>query len=223
MDQADETLPIRLKPRRRHQIFFFFFFGFVFLFAIGWMIGTSQPGATLRVNGVEVTDPFWRSLYPLGSIPIALFAICGFAVAVLKMLPNSPYYYLELAPDGLTLATLFKKQSFAWRDLPALTSKEENDSESGSYHYVVATDDETSAKSHEMLRFPVSQYGTVSNKKGTLELAAWINQLRELALQGRLDVKTKIEIPGGFARHIVAAPMAARHGATAGRTVVRTR
>ena len=223
MDQAGETLPIRLKPRKRSQIFFFPFFGFFLLFSIFWMIGASQPGVTLHFNEVEVTDPYWRSLFPLWGIPFALIGLCGFAVALLKVLPNSPYYYLELTPDGLTHCSLLGKQSFAWRDLPALTLKEESDSESGPYYHVVAMDDETSAKPREMLRVSMSQYGTANNKKGALELAAWINQLRDLALQGRLDLKTKIEIPNGFARHVVPVPMAARAGPTAERTVVRTR
>ncbi len=223
MDQAGETLPIRLRPRKGSQVFLLLFFGFFLLFAIFWMIFASESGARLYFNDEEVTDPYWRSLFPLWGIPFALFGLCGSAVAALKLLPNSPYYYLELTPDGLTHCTLFRKQSFAWRDLPALTSKEESDAESGPSYYVVATDDKTSAKPREMLSIPVGQYGTASNKKGALELAAWLNQLRDLALRSRLDVKTKIEIPDGFARHIVTAPMAARPGATTGRTVVRTR
>src|SRR5262245_41553433 len=138
MDQAGETLPIRLKPRKRSQIFLLPFFGFFLGFSIYWMILSSQPGVTVYFNDVEVTDPYWRSLYPLWGIPFALVGLCGFAATALTVLPNSPYYHLELTPDGLTYRTLFGKRSFAWRDLPALTFKEESDSESGSYYYVVA-------------------------------------------------------------------------------------
>lgn len=216
MDQAAETLPIRLKPRRWSQVFFLLFFGFFLCFAIFWMIGSSQPGVKLHFNDVEVTDPYWRSLFPLWGIPFALIGLCGFVVAAMKMLPSSPYYYLELTSNGVTLATLFKKQSLAWRDLPALTLKEESDSESGPYYHVVAIVDETSAEPRELLRIPVGQYGTANTKKGALELTAWINQIRDLAMQGRLDAKTKIRTPDGLVSHIVASVPAER-------TIIRTK
>jgi hypothetical protein len=83
--------------------------------------------------------------------------------------------------------------------------------------------DEASGKPRELLSLPIDQYGTRNDKKSAVELAAWLNRLRERALHNRLKVGTEIEIPGGFARYVVALSTAARPGATVRRTVKRAR
>src|SRR5262245_56224186 len=99
MDQAGESLPIRLAPRKRPQIVYMIFFGFFFVFALFWMAMASQKGMRLEFNGVEVTDPGARAMFPLWGIPFALVGACGIAVSILKMMPNSPCYYLDLSAE----------------------------------------------------------------------------------------------------------------------------
>ena len=195
MDQLSETLPIRLKPSKRSQIFNLFFFGFFFLFALLWMIRTSQSGITVRFNDVVVTDPYWRSMYPLLGIPFALIGTCGIAVAVLKMRPNSPYYYLELTADGLTLSTLFTKQSFAWRDLPpfqSLRSVDRSDDSKTITYYAAAMEGPADSRNRrEILLIEASEYGTKNNEQSAEELAARLNRLRATALSlTGADVRT---------------------------------
>jgi len=186
MDQAGDTLPIRLRPRKRSQIFILILFGFFFIFAIVWMIGTSQTGARLHFNDVEVTDPYWRAMFPLFGIPFALIGICGLAVALLKVLPNSPCYYLELSSDGLTYRTLLKTQTFAWRDLPPFTSLEVEDSSGDSKtvtHYAAAmVDTGNGGDPREVLRISASEYGTKNNQESATALAARLNRVREASL-----------------------------------------
>src|SRR5262245_8637215 len=216
MDQVGETLPIRLKPRKRSQAFLLIFFGFFFVFAILWMIVTSQPGASLTFNDVAVTDPYWRSKFPLLGIPFGLIGICGIAVAVLKMLPDSPYYYLELTSEGLTLCTLFKKQRFAWRDLPSFTSLRDESSSDDStiitYYAAAIADAGNGGDPREILRISANEYGTKNNEQSADELAARLNRVREAALPtlARADARTSLS-EDATARP-VAEPAAARTG-----------
>jgi hypothetical protein len=186
MLQAGETLPIRLRPRKRSQIFVLIFFGFFFVFAVVWMIGVSRPGTRLTFNDVEITDPYWRAMYPLFGIPFALIGMCGLAVALLKVLPNSPCYYIELTRDGLTYRTLLKTQSFAWRDLPPFKSLQvmasSKRSSTVTYYAAALADTADDSDPREVLRISASEYGTRNNEQSADELSARLNRVREAAL-----------------------------------------
>jgi len=187
MDQVGETLPIRLAPRKRSQIFFLIFFGFFFVFSIIWMVGASQKGTRLKFNDVEVTDPKTRVLFPLFGIPFALIGACGLAVATLKVMPNSPCYYLDLSVEGLTLRTLLKQRSFAWRDLPpfeTLRVVSKSDESTTTTFYAVAMEPaRDGAKPREILRISASEYGVKNSEQSAIDLAARLNRLRDAALQ----------------------------------------
>src|SRR6185503_8153567 len=59
------------------------------------------------------------STFSLFGLPFAVVGICGIGGALLRMLPNSPYYHIEISADGLLVQSLFKQARHAWRDLPA--------------------------------------------------------------------------------------------------------
>ena len=209
MDQAGDTLPIRLRPRNRSQIFFLIFFGFFFVFAIVWMIGASRTGVRLTFNDVEVTDTYWRAMFPLFGIPFALIGICGLAVALLKVLPSSPCYYLELSPDGLTYRTLLTTQSFAWRDLPPFTSLEvEDSSDDGKTvtHYAAAMMDTGKGDPREIIRISASEYGTENNRESAAALAARLNRVREASLPSLAQASARALPPQEAAERPPSAP-----------------
>jgi hypothetical protein len=222
MGQARAILPVRLLPRKRSLVFRLCFFTFFFVFSVFWTLLAMVKSPHVDFFGVDLTNFEWRSLFPLWGIPFILIGGGGLVSTVLKILPGNPYFHLDFFVDRLVMRDVTKERRFAWHDLPPLTLKEESDSESGPSYYVVAMDG-ASVKSREMLCIPIDQYGTANSKKGALELAAWINRLRDLALHNRLDVRTEIDIPDGFARHVVALSIATRLGATVERTVVRAR
>jgi len=198
MDQAGETLPIRLAPRRRSQIFFLIFFGFFFGFALFWMVMSSQEGTRVSFNGVEVTDPEWRALYPLWGIPFVVVGACGLAVAVLKMVPNSPCYHLDLSMEGLTLRTLFKQQSFAWRELPPFENlrevTESSDGTTTTYYAVAMEPERDGGSPREILRISASEYGVKNSERSAIDLAARLNRLRNMALRQtpRANIPTSV-------------------------------
>lgn len=218
MDQADETLPIRLAPRKRSQIFFLIFFGFFFCFSLFWMFGASQKGMRLEFNDVEVTDPTWRALFPLFGIPFVLIGACGLAVAMLKVVPNSPCYYLDLSTEGLTLRTLLKQQSFAWRELPPFESlrveSRSDESTTITYYAVAMESPRDGGNARQILRISASEYGTKNDEQSAVDLAARLNRLRESAHQRLSSAHAPMPVPR---------TPAAKADAQTGRTVTRMR
>ncbi|NJM92004.1 MAG: hypothetical protein HC861_04585, partial [Rhodospirillaceae bacterium] len=78
-------------------------------------------------NGaVHVPPPggWAASAFGLFGLPFAIIGICGIGGALLRMLPNSPYYHIEINADGLLVRSLFKQTRHAWRDLPAFETLE---------------------------------------------------------------------------------------------------
>src|SRR5262245_39715410 len=95
-------LPVRLLPRRGQQIGVLAFFGFFLGFSIFWMAGAA---GILDLNEGEINFPppdgWAANAFALFGLPFAFAGICGMAVATLKMLPNSPFYHLEIDSEGL--------------------------------------------------------------------------------------------------------------------------
>src|SRR5919109_3855161 len=116
---ADVQLPIRLLPRKGQQLGLIAFFGFFFGFSIFWMAGASGI-LDLDDGSINIPPPAgWaESAFALFGLPFTVIGICGIAGALLRMLPNSPYYHIEINADGLLVRSLFKQTRYAWRDLP---------------------------------------------------------------------------------------------------------
>ena len=101
MEQTSFALPIRLLPRKGHQLGFIAFFGFFFGFSIFWIGGAS--GILDLDNGtVHIPPPGGgaQGTFGLFGLPFALVGICGIGGALLRMLPNSPYSHLRSTPTG---------------------------------------------------------------------------------------------------------------------------
>ena len=225
MTEETQQLPIRLVPRKGQQIGLLAFFGFFLGFSIFWMAGAA---GILDLN--EGTINFPRSgdwignLFPLFGLPFAAVGICGLTVAVLKMLPNSPYYHIEITADGLFVRSLFKQRRYAWRELPAFETLERRRRTKNGTRiewYTVAMEGaplepgmaQGASHQREVLRINADEYGAKNGQQDAADLAAWFNHLRDLAQDKRLQPNEVVEMPAGFiANAITAAPPLAGGG-----------
>ena len=227
-------LPIRLLPRKGHQLGLIGFFGFFFGFSVFWMGGAS--GILDLDNGaIHIPPPSgWaEGAFGLFGLPFTIIGICGIAGALLRMLPDSPYYHIEINADGLLVRSLFKQTRYAWRDLPAfetLEHKRRTKNGTRTSWYTVAMEgaplepgmERGASHQREVLRIDADGYGANNGEQDAADLAAWLNHLRGLAREDRLSPNELVDVPGGFAGNAVTVVPAA-FGGTAERppTVVR--
>jgi hypothetical protein len=216
MDQ-NHRLPIRLLPRRGAQIPQLLGFGFFLGFAIFWMGGAA---GILDLNEGTIhfppPDGWAASSFALFGLPFAVGGLCGIIGAVLKMLPGSPYYHLEINADGLLTRSLFKQKRYAWRELPAfetLEHRRRTKNGTRTNWYIIAVEDARlepgmepgSTQQREVLRIDADEYGAKNGEQDSADLAAFLNHLREMARNGRLSANKSIEVPVGFAANATAA------------------
>lgn len=209
-------LPVRLLPRRRAQIPAIIGFGFFLGFTIFWTINAASTTGATRVS--DPSDPeFWLSyLFPLFGAPFILVGAAGIATAILKLLPGSPYYHLEVNADGLLIRSLCKQRRHPWRDLPAFETLEHRRRTKNGTRvtwFTVAVEtaplepgmDVGANHQREVLRIDADEYGAKNGQQDALELAAWLNGLRALALDERLSAHERVEVPAGFAANAIVA------------------
>ena len=227
MMEVASRLPIRLLPRKRGQIVPIIFFGIFLGFAIFW----TTMAATM-IGEADFSDAqspeFWLSkLFPFFGVPFILIGAGGIASAVLKMLPGSPYYHLEINAEGLLIRSLFKQKHYAWRDLPVFETLERRRRTKNGVSiqwYTVAMESlpaPSDAKpgasyQREVLRIFADEYGAKNGQQDAADLAAWLNHLRQLALDKQLGLNEPVEVPPGFIANAVATPT--QLGARAQRT-----
>jgi len=209
MDQPTMRLPIRLLPRKRGQIVPIIFFGVFLGFAIFWttMAATMTGQADFGDSG---SPEFWLSkLFPFFGVPFMLVGASGIAGAVLKMLPNSPYYHLEINAIGILIRSPFKRRRFAWRELPEFDTLEHRRNTKNGVSiswYTVAMESlppkpdmpAGSTYQREVLRIFADEYGAKNGQQDAADLAAWLNDLRQRARDNRLDAAEQVEVPEGF-------------------------
>ncbi|HEX6119104.1 MAG TPA: hypothetical protein VFZ03_06590 [Dongiaceae bacterium] len=212
-ERTKARLPIRLLPRRRGQIVPIIFFGFFLAFAIFW-----TAMATSMIGKADFVDPgkpeFWLGkLFPLFGVPFMLIGAGGIARAILKMLPDSPYHHLEINSEGLLVRSPFKRRRFAWRELPPFdTLERRRRTKNGvrSDWYTVAMESlppkpgmkQGDSYQHEVLRLFADEYGANNGQQDAADLAAWLNQLRELGAGKRLAPAEEVELPEGFRANV---------------------
>lgn len=230
---SDLKLPIRLLPRKGHQIGLIAFFGFFLGFSLFWMAGASRV-VDLDDFTLHIPPPGgWAAAsFGLFGLPFAAVGLCGIAGALLRMLPDSPYYHLEINADGLLVRSLFKQTRHAWRDLPAFeTLQHKRRTKNGTRisWYTVAMEavspesgmERDASHQREVLRIDADGYGAKNGEQDAADLAAWLNQLRAMALDKRLSPNEIVAVPEGFVGNAVtvAAALGGRTERTA--TVVR--
>jgi hypothetical protein len=222
-------LPIRLLPRKTHQVGLIAFFGFFLGFSLFWMGGAS--GVLDLDNGtIHIPPPGgWpASAFALFGLPFAIVGVCGIGGALLRMLPDSPYYHIEINADGLVVQTLRKQTRYAWRGLPAfetLEHKRRTKNGTRTNWYTVAMERASpepgmqrgASHQRELIRIDADGYGAKNGHQDAADLAAWLNHLRELARDTRLSPSEIVEVPAGFARNVITVSSATL-GARAKRT-----
>ena len=211
-------LPIRLLPRRRAQIPQILGFGFFLGFSIFWMAGA---GGILDLDAGTIRFPppdrWAANSFALFGLPFAAIGISGIVVAVLKLLPGSPYYHLEVNADGLLIRSLFRQQRHLWRALPTFeTLERRRRTKNGTSitWYTVAMESAPAepgmaagaTSPREVLRIDADEYGAKNGQQDAADLAAWLNRLRELALDKRLSPNEPVEVPAGFVANAITAP-----------------
>jgi hypothetical protein len=227
-------LPIRLLPRKGQQLGLIAFFGFFVGFSLFWMAGAS--GILDLDNGTIYIPPpggWGGATFGLFGLPFAFVGACGLAAALLRMLPDSPYYHIEINADGLLVRSLFKQTRYAWRDLPAFeTLEHKRRTKNGTRisWYAVAMEGAPlesgmargASHQREVLRIDADGYGANNGEQDAADLAAWLNHLRDLARDKQLSPSEIVEVPEGFAGNaitVAAAKLSSRAERTA--TVVR--
>ncbi|HKP25304.1 MAG TPA: hypothetical protein VJV39_15665 [Dongiaceae bacterium] len=234
MRQTPFKLPIRLLPRKGHQLGLIAFFGFFFGFSIFWMAGASGI-LDLDEGSIHIPPPngWAESAFGLFGLPFTVIGLYGIAGALLRMLPNSPYYHLEINADGLLVRSLFKQTHHAWRDLPAFeTLEHKRRTKNGTRisWYTVAMEaaplepgmERGASHQREVVRIDADGYGAKNGEQDAANLAAWLNHLRELARDRQLAPDEAVEVPEGFRGNAIPA-IASGSGTTRARpqTVVR--
>jgi hypothetical protein len=211
-------LPIRLLPRRRAQIPQMIGFGFFLGFSIFWMAGA---GGILDLDAGTIRFPppdgWAANSFALFGLPFAAIGLSGIVVAVLKLLPGSPYYHLEVNADGLLIRSLFKQQRHLWRALPLFETLERRRRTKNGISvtwYTVAIEsappepgtESGATNPREVLRIDADEYGAKNGEQDAADLAAWLNRLRALALDKRLSPNEPVEVPAGFVANAITAP-----------------
>lgn len=232
--QTDLRLPIRLVPRKGIQLGLIAFFAVFFGFSLFWMGGASGV-FDLNDGGIHIPPPggWAQGAFGLFGLPFAAVGFCGIAGAVLKMLPDSPYYHIEIDARGLLVRSLFKRTRHAWRDLPAFeTLERRRKTKNGTSisWYTVAMENAPlepgmkpgSSHQREVLRIDADSYGARKGEEDAANLAAWLNHLRDLARDNSLSPNEMVTVPAGFSENaitVAASPLAS--GSQRTPTVVR--
>lgn len=226
-------LPIRLLPRRRGQIGAILVFAFFLGFSIFWMGGAS--GILDLDNGaIHIPPPggWAEAAFGLFGLPFAAIGLCGIAASVLKMLPGSPYYHLEIGADGLLIRSLFKQRRHAWSDLPVFETLERRRRTKNGTRvswYTIAMEsapleagmDAGATRQREVVRIDANEYGAGSGQQDAADLAAWLNDLRARARDGNLGTTEQVQVPAGFIATAVDARSPLRGASDRTPTVVR--
>jgi hypothetical protein len=202
-------LPVRLLPRRGGQVVRIVFFALFLGFALFWTVMAAAMIGTADFDQAG-TPEFWLGrLFPLFGLPFILVGAGGIGRAILKMLPGSPCYHLEIDSDGILIRSPFRQRRFAWRALPEFDTLERRRRTKNGVRvewYTVAMESlppepgmkPGDTRQREVLRIFADEYGAKNGQQDAADLAAWLNRLRAQALDRRLSPAEEVELPEGF-------------------------
>jgi len=205
MQQTESRLPLRLIPRKGFQIGTIVVL-LIFMGIAGFIIAQFAPWELVRAN-----SPIGYGILLFFSI-FFLIPLIWIASAVLKLLPGSPYYYLEIASAGLVLREGLRSKRFAWAELSpfavhleVFTSRDKNGNRTTTESYYVlalrAADEavlqDKGARLHRAaFKMLPDEYGAASKEADAEAMAKLLTEIRAAALTGRL-VKT-VAVPPEF-------------------------
>lgn len=209
MEQAAFRLPIRLVPRKGQQIGMLLFFTFFGGFAVFWMAGAAGilDMDNMTISWPQQSGDWIGNLFPLFGLPFLAVGLGGVVTSLLKMRPNSPNFHLQIHGDGLVIKSLFKLRRYEWSKLPPFeTVRVERRTKNGKRisYYTVATENAPahsargSTDQREVVRILADEYGAKNGKDDADGLTAWLNELRDLARDGRLNANEAVNVPEAF-------------------------
>lgn len=154
-------------------------------------------GPWLRANPLQV--PFL-----LASIALLLFGLAWVTVAVINLVSGSPFNYLIVDRQGVTYRNFWRENRYSWKDLgrvQALNLSSWQGRSSQRRHWIIADTLGTEAgggnrpfwsNPEGTLRIPAALYLGGGMLIGSLDLstndaAGWLEELRQLARNDRLD------------------------------------
>jgi hypothetical protein len=220
MNDIEMRLPIRLVPRRGAQIFQILFFGFFFCFSLFWIAMAS----TAVMSGEQIEGEPFASLpylFPLFGIPFVIVGLLGLGAAVMKLLPGSPYYYVEIAGDGIAIRKAWKIRRFAWSELSPFgvalkVTRSKNGTSKTWWAVALRAADaerlafETERYKRSIIQIDAGQYGDGNDDMAATVLAEWLSEVRGEAVAHPGRMTETIAVPPDFRdRAVEVAPAAA--------------
>jgi hypothetical protein len=218
MDDVMMKLPLRMMPRKLGAVlksgFFIFFFGF----SVFWTI----MATTGVMSGGMENEPFpgFRYAFPAFGIPFMLIGLIGLSSGLMKLLPGSPYWHVEITPQSIRVRRGFKLQQFAWSEISPLGISVKTRSTKGgkvTTHWVVALRkadesflaDEKARYNRSVLQINAGEYTHDKAEDAAAAMVDWLNGIRAEAIDRPGRAATTTAVPPDFrgaVREIGAAP-----------------
>jgi hypothetical protein len=183
-------LPMRVVPRKCLQVFLFLFFlAFIGMSLLVFKIPTSSWS-----GGFYVLIAFM--------MPFGVIGIVGCTIALLKSMPSSPYYNIQLDADTFTLRQGFKVRRWRWPELApfALSGIEQEGGGMAYYVAILAADDAGRRADHfELYNRALANLGDYcgSDAAAMGDMISWLNAVRSAALKKGCALQ-EIEVPYDF-------------------------
>jgi hypothetical protein len=210
-------LPLKFLPRMSQLIADAVGALIMLAFGVTFFSDYAAPGNFARYRGF--LD--WLRANPLdppflvASTVLLLFGLAWSAVAVLNLVSNSPFNYLLIDRTGITYRNVWRENRYSWQDLGPIhplrlspwqgRSSQRRDwivADAAGAERVYGHAPFWSNPAHT-LRIPAGVYLGGGILIGTLELATsdaakWLEELRQLAREGRLDTGVIQPPPDAF-------------------------
>jgi hypothetical protein len=200
-------LPLRLIPRKLGAVFLCFFFLFFFGFSMFW---TVMAATGVMTGGME-NEPFpgFRYAFPAFGIPFMVIGFVGLSTALMKLLPGSPYWHVEIAPQGIKVRRGLKVRQFAWSEISPFGISVKTRSTKGgkvTTHWVVALHksdesflaDEKARYNRSVLQINAGEYTQEEVEDAAVALMDWLNGTRTEAIDRLGRAATTTAVPPEF-------------------------
>jgi hypothetical protein len=203
MDDVMMKLPLRLMPRKFGAVLLglgsFFFFGF----AVFWTtLATKSVLEGSMVEGIGYA-------FPAFGLPFLVIGFIGLVSALTKLLPGSPYWHVEIAPQSITVRRGWNVRQYAWPELSPFGISVRTKSTKGgkvTTHWVVALSagdesflaDEKQRYSRSVLRINAGEYTHDKAEDAAAAMADWLNDIRTEAIDRPGRAATTTAMPPDF-------------------------
>jgi hypothetical protein len=207
MDDVVMKLPLRMMPRKFGAVLLCFFFLFFFSFSVFWTIMATTG---VMAHGME-NEPFpgFRYAFPAFGIPFMAIGFIGLVTALMKLLPGSPYWHVEIAPQGIKVRRGLKVRRFAWSEIsPFGISMKTRSTKGGKVttYWVVALrarDEsfltvEKERYNRSVLQINAGDYVNEKAEDAATALVDWLNGIRAEAIERPGRAMTPVAVPPDF-------------------------